>query len=62
MVGKSQTREFQMVKERVNKRVNDWKAKLLSQVGKETLIKAVTQATPPYSVTIFFFFASQNAM
>ncbi|XP_059436514.1 uncharacterized protein LOC132169501 [Corylus avellana] len=53
LVGKSRTREFHKIKERVNKRVNDWKAKFLSQAGKEILIKAVLQAIPAYSMSIF---------
>ena len=41
LVGRSRNWEFQNIKERVNKRVNDWKAKFLSQARKEVLLKAV---------------------
>jgi hypothetical protein len=53
LVGRSRNREFQNIKERVSKRVNDWKAKFLSQAGKEVLLKAVIQAIPAYSMSIF---------
>jgi hypothetical protein len=55
LVGKSRIREFQSIKERVSKRVNDWKTKFLSQAGKEILLKAVVQAIPTYSMSIFCF-------
>jgi ribonuclease HI len=53
LVGKSRIREFQMLKDRVKRRVSDWKTKLLSQAGKEILLKAVIQAIPTYSMSIF---------
>ena len=60
LVGRSRNWEFQNIKERVNKRVNDWKAKFLSQAGNEVLLKAVVQAIPAYSMSIFF--APQNSL
>jgi hypothetical protein len=53
LVGKSRSREFQGIKDRVWKRLNDWKTKFLSQAGKEVLLKAVVQAIPTYSMSIF---------
>jgi hypothetical protein len=53
LVGKSRVREFQNIKDRVWKRLHDWKIKFLSQVGKEILLKAVIQAIPTYSMSIF---------
>jgi hypothetical protein len=37
----------------VRRRVTDWKTKLLSQAGKEILLKAMVQAIPTYSMSIF---------
>jgi hypothetical protein len=34
-------------------RINDWKTQLLSQAGKEILIRAILQAIPTYSMSIF---------
>ena len=53
LVGKSHIQEFQNVKERVKRRVSNWKMKLLSQAGKEIFLKAVVQAIPTYSMSIF---------
>ena len=53
LVGRSRIREFENIKERVRRMVTDWKTKLLSQAGKEILLKAVVQAIPTYSMSIF---------
>jgi hypothetical protein len=52
-VGKSRTREFQSVKDKVWKWLTDWKTKFLSRVGKEILLKVVIQAIPTYSLSLF---------
>jgi hypothetical protein len=41
---------FNYLKDRVWKRIQGWKEKLLSSAGKDTLIKAVTQAIPTFAV------------
>lgn len=41
MVGRSKTRIFKSICSRVQKKIDGWKEKFLSQVGKEILIKAV---------------------
>ncbi|KAL9666219.1 hypothetical protein QQ045_000543 [Rhodiola kirilowii] len=41
------------LEDRMWKRVNGWKEKLLSVAGKETLIKTVIQALPVYALTCF---------
>ena len=53
LVGRSRTRSFQSLLERIWKRLNGWKEKFLSQAGKEVLLKAVIQAIPTYTMSIF---------
>jgi hypothetical protein len=53
LVGKSRVSEFHNITDRVRRKVSDWKTKFLSQAGKEILIKAVVQAIPTYSMSIF---------
>jgi hypothetical protein len=52
-MGRSKRRIFEYLKERVWKRIQGWKEKLLSKVGKGVLIKAVAQAIPSYSMSYF---------
>jgi hypothetical protein len=53
LVGKSRMVAFKKIKDRVHKRLQDWKMKFLSQAGKEILLKAVIQAIPSYSMNVF---------
>jgi hypothetical protein len=53
LVGKSRTSAFRSIVERVRKRLQDWKLKFLSQVGKEILLKVVVKAIPTYCMSIF---------
>jgi hypothetical protein len=53
LVGKSRIREFKSITDRARRRMCDWKTKFLSQAGKEILIKAVVQAIPTYSMSLF---------
>ena len=52
-MGRSKKRTFEYLKERVWKRLQEWKEKLLSKAGKEVLIKAVVQAIPSYAMSCF---------
>ena len=52
-MGKSKTQTFAYLKERVWKRIQGWKEKLLSGAGKDVLIKAVAQAIPTYAMSCF---------
>ncbi|XP_059452771.1 uncharacterized protein LOC132183336 [Corylus avellana] len=53
LVGKSRSQAFKSIKDRVWKRMQDWKLNFLSQAGNEVLLKAVVQAIPTYSMSIF---------
>jgi hypothetical protein len=46
LVGKSQMIAFKVITDRVWKKLQDWKIKILSQAGKEIILKAVVQAIP----------------
>ena len=53
LVGKEKLTCFSQIKERVWSKIKGWKEKLLSQVGREILIKAVVQAIPTYIMNCF---------
>ncbi|XP_074302679.1 uncharacterized protein LOC141634383 [Silene latifolia] len=53
IIGRSKKAVFSCLKERVWKKVQGWKKKLLSKPGKEVLIKAVAQAIPTYMMSLF---------
>jgi hypothetical protein len=53
LVGKSRSKEFKSIQDRVWTRLQSWKVKFLSQAGKEILLKAVVQAIPSYSMSVF---------
>lgn len=50
---KSKTSTFREIKEKVFKKRSGWKAKILSQAGRTTLIKAVASSLPAYSMSTF---------
>ena len=52
LVGKNEKTSFNYIKERVWK-LQGWEEKLLSQVDREILIKAVVQAIPIYTMNCF---------
>ena len=53
VIGKSKNRVFAEIKEKVWKKLSNWKEKMLSMGGKEILIKVVTQAIPTYTISCF---------
>lgn len=53
LVGKSKRNTFAQLKQRVVNKLTGWKEKLLFNVGKEVLIKAVAQAMQSYMMSCF---------
>ncbi|WP_410971523.1 hypothetical protein, partial [Salmonella sp. SAL4439] len=53
LVGRDKKQTFRIIKERVSRKLQLWKSRLFSQGGKEILIKAVAQAIPSYSMSVF---------
>ena len=52
-MGKSKEKTFAYLKDKVWKRVQGWKEKLLSKPGKEIFVKVVAQAIPSYTMSCF---------
>ena len=53
LVGRVKKKSFSLIKERIWKKLKDWKEKLLSQAGREILVRAVIQAIPTYTMSCF---------
>ena len=53
LVGRQKKACFNKVKEHIWAKMQGWKEKLLSQAGKEVVIKAVVQSIPTYSMSVF---------
>ncbi|XP_075636851.1 uncharacterized protein LOC142609107 [Castanea sativa] len=58
LLGRGKKESFDYIKEKVWRKLQGWEAKLLSQVGREVLIKAVIQAIPTYTMRCFKLLAS----
>jgi hypothetical protein len=52
-IGRSRKKCFAYIKEKIWKRIQGWKEKLMSMAAKEILIKAVAQAIPTYAMAHF---------
>ena len=50
LIGRRKYETFAFLKERVWRKLQGWKGKLLSKAGKEVLIKAVAQSIPTYTM------------
>ena len=53
LLGKSKWNTFHHLKERLDNKLSGWKEKMLSHAEKEILIKAVAQAIPTYTMSVF---------
>ena len=53
LVGKGKKESFNYIKEKVWWKLQGWEAKLLSQAGREVLLKEVIQAIPTYTMGCF---------
>lgn len=52
-MGRSKAQTFAYLKDRIWKKIQGGKIKLLSKAGKEVLIKAVIQSMPTYAMSVF---------
>lgn len=52
-IGRYKRKAFQTIKERVGKKLQLWKTRFFSSAGREVLIKAVVQAIPTYTMSVF---------
>ena len=53
LVGRAKYHTFSFLKDRVWKRLQGWKGRMLSRARKEVLIKAVAQSIPTYTLGYF---------
>lgn len=53
LIDRSKYQTFSFLKERVWKKIQGWKGRLLFRAGKEVLIKAVAQSIPTYTMGVF---------
>ena len=53
VVGRNRSASLNFIKERVWGKIQGWKEKMLSQAGKEVLLKAVVQAIPTFAMSCF---------
>ncbi|KAL0306177.1 UNVERIFIED_CONTAM: putative mitochondrial protein [Sesamum radiatum] len=52
-IARSKKELFSIIRDRIWKRITGWNEKLLSQAGKELLIKSIVQAIPTYAMSCF---------
>lgn len=53
LVGRGKRKAFNLIKDQVGRKIARWKGKLLSNARREILIKAIAQATPMYTMSVF---------
>jgi hypothetical protein len=52
-VGRSRTKTFEYIKDRIWIKIQGWIEKMLSKAGKDILIKACAQAIPTFAMSCF---------
>ncbi|XP_031120802.1 uncharacterized protein LOC116024038 [Ipomoea triloba] len=52
-VGRNRRTAFSYIEDKIRQRIGSWNKKLLSQAGKEILLKTVAQAMPTFSMSVF---------
>lgn len=52
-IGRKKSAKLRYIKEKVQSRMQSWDEKILTKVGKEILLKTVTQAIPNYVMRVF---------
>ncbi|XP_031101746.1 uncharacterized protein LOC116005640 [Ipomoea triloba] len=52
-VGRNKRAAFSYIEDKIKQRVGSWNKKLLSQAGKEILLKSVAHAMPTFSMSVF---------
>ena len=53
LIGRHKKARFDYIKERIWRKLQGWEEKLLSQAGREILIKVMVQAIPTYTMSCF---------
>ena len=53
VVGRNKKESLRYIKERVWNKIQGWREKLLSQAGREVLLKAVVQAISSFAMSCF---------
>lgn len=57
LLGRSKYQVFHFLKDKVWKKMQGWKGKMLSRAGKEVLIKVGAQSIPTYTMGVFLLLA-----
>ena len=53
LIGKNKKVIFSFVKDKAWRKIQGWRKKALSKVGKEILLKKVVQVVPTYVISVF---------
>ncbi|XP_019167556.1 PREDICTED: uncharacterized protein LOC109163258 [Ipomoea nil] len=52
-IGRNKRAVFAYIEDKIRQRIGSWNKKLLSQAGKEVLLKSVAQSMPTFSMSVF---------